>query len=678
MKENRSPSVPPKQLAMLAVALLLGAAPEAQAGQAQTAPPPPNSRNLTELTPDELLRIEVTSVSKKPETRWRTPAAVSVITRDDIRRSGATTLVDALRLVPGVQVARIDSNKWAVGVRGFASSLTRSVLVMIDGRSVYTPLFAGTYWEMQDVLLEDVERIEVIRGPGGSLWGANAVNGVINVITRNSRETRGAYATVGAGTFERAQIGARYGGASGERLTYRVYAKAFDRGPGFHPTGTEFDSWSMGQAGFRADWARGAADSVEVHGDLYRGDSGNRTTVNTLSPPFAAETVDADTRLRGGNLVARWRHLSASGTDWGLRTYYDRTDRRETTFGEGRDTFDVEVQRRGTHGRHDLVVGGGYRLSSGTVDSVPTVQFVPAHRTDHLWSGFFRDELSFAEGRYVFAAGSKLEHNGYSGFEVQPTLQALWAPKPGQSLWAAAARAVRTPSRVEHDLTLTAIADPRAPVFIRLVGDSQFRSEKVFTMEVGYRVRVGGDVTLDGVAFHNTHRDLLSTERGAPQRESSPPPERVVIPLLIRNGVRGSSWGFEVAAQTSPREWWHLGGSYSFLRLDLEPASGSNDATSEATNGSSPRHVALLESRIGIGRRTDFDLMLRFVDALAARDVAAYTSLDARLAWRPRPAVELAAVGQNLLAPHHLELTGSGGRRVEVRRGVYGTITWRP
>lgn len=667
------PPVHLPRLASLALSFLLATAVNAPA-EPQSAP---EGRSLTELTPDELMRIEVTSVSKKPETRWRTPAAVSVITRDDIRRSGVTTLVDALRLVAGVQVSRINSNKWAVGVRGFASSLTRSVLVMIDGRSVYTPLFAGTYWDMQDVLLEDVERIEVIRGPGGSLWGANAVNGVINVITRSSRETRGFFGTVGAGSHEHAQIGLRYGGASGERLTYRVYAKAFDRGPGFHRAGREFDAWSMGQAGFRADWERGAADSVAVHGDVYHGDAGNRTAVTTLSAPFT-ETVDADTRLRGGNLVARWRHLSAGGTDWGLRTYYDRTDRRETTFGEVRDTFDVELQRRRTHGRHDLVVGGGYRLSSGTVDSVPLVQFVPARRTDHLWSAFFRDELSLAEGRVVLSAGSKLEHNDYSGFEVQPTLQALWAPTPRHSLWAAAARAVRTPSRVEHDLTLSTIADPRVPVFIRITGDAEFRPEKVFTMEAGYRVRLGGGVALYSVAFHNTHRDLLSTEQGTPQRESSPPPERVVIPLLIRNGVRGSSYGFEVAAQTSPREWWHLGGSYSFLRLELERASGSNDLTHEATNGSSPRHMALIESRIGIGRRTDFDVILRFVDALEARDVPAYTSLDARLAWRAHRAVELAVVGQNLLEPHHLEFLGSGGRQVEVRRGVYGTITWRP
>jgi iron complex outermembrane receptor protein len=600
-----------------------------------------------------------------------------VITRVDIRRSGVTSIVEALRLAPGVHVARIDANKWAVGVRGFASSLTRSVLVMIDGRSVYTPLFAGTYWEMQDVLLEDVERIEVIRGPGGSLWGANAVNGVINVITRSSRETQGGFATVGGGTVERAQIGVRYGGAAGERLTYRVYAKAFDRGPGFHPAGGAFDSLSMGQAGFRADWVRGAADSVEVHGDVFDGDAGNRTTVTTLAAPFT-ETADADTRIRGGNLVARWRHLSATGADWGLRTYYDRTDRRETTFGETRDTFDVEVQRRRAYGRHDLVVGGGYRLSSGTVESLPAVQFVPARRTDHLWSGFFRDELSFREGEVVLALGSKVEHNGYSGFEVQPTLQALWAPSPAHSLWAVAARAVRMPARIEHDLTLFSIADPQVPAFIRVVGDTQFVSEKILTLEGGYRARLGGDVAVYGTLFHNTHQDLLSTEQGTPFRETLTLPERVVIPLFLRNGVRGTSYGLEVAAQTSVREWWHLGGSYSFLRLDLERAPGSNDLSHETTNGGSPRHMALIESRMAIGRRADFDVVLRFVDALEARDVPAYTSLDARLAWRPRPTVELAAVGQNLLEPHHLEFTGSGGRRVEMRRGVYGTLTWRP
>ncbi len=675
MRETGPRSLHPPRVGILGLALLLVCGPQADAGPAQTVPPlPPDPRRLSELTPDELMQMEVTSVSKKPETRWRTPAAIAVITRDEIRRSGATSIVEALRLVPGVQVARINANAWAVGVRGFADGLTRSLLVLIDGRSVYSPLSAGTFWEVQDVLLEDVERIEVIRGPGGSLWGANAVNGVINVITRSSRETRGFFGTVGAGTHENAQIGLRYGGASGERLTYRVYGKAFDRGPGFHPTGdTEFDDWSMGQAGFRADWENGAADTIEVHGDFYQGDAGHQALVTTLDPP-SSETVFGDTRLRGGNVVGRWRHLRPNGAEWGLRTYYDHTFRRETTFGESRHTGDVEVQRRSTHGRHDLIVGAGYRVSSGKVDSVPTFQLVPARRTDHLWSGFFRDEVSFREGQVVLALGSKLEHNDYSGFEVQPTLQALWAPTPAHSLWAAAARAVRTPARLEHDLTITQFVSATGPIFARLVPDPTFRPETVFTVEAGYRARVSNRLVLRGVAYHNTHRDLFGFEQGAPFLESSPPPPRVVVPLPVGNDVRGTSYGVEVTADGSPRDWWHLSGSYSFLRLDLEAVPGTADRSHETTNLNAPRHTLLVASRFDIGRRVDFDLMLRRVGELAAGEVPAYTGLDARLAWRPRGPVELAAVGQNLLQPHHREFAA---QEVEARRGIYGTVTWR-
>jgi iron complex outermembrane recepter protein len=634
--------------------------------------------DLTELTPEQLANIEVTSVAKKPEKRSRTPAAVYVITQDHIRRSGVTTLVDALRLAPGIQVARIDSNKWAVGIRGFASSLTRSVLVMIDGRTVYTPLFAGTYWEVQDTLLEDVERIEVIRGPGGSLWGANAVNGVINIITKGSRDTQGAFVKAGGGTMERGMVGIRYGGAAGGGVTYRAYAKGFDRGPGFHATTSDFDDWRVARAGFRTDWERTSGDTVRVQGDIYRGDAGLRTTINRLSPPFQ-ETVEADTRLSGGNLLAHWQHRSSKGAEWSLRAYYDRTDRREPTFGEGRDTGDLDLQRQAVYGRHDLVLGLGYRISSGTARSLSSIVFSPPHRTDHLWTAFFRDELSFAADRLVFALGSKLERNDYSGFEVQPNLQALWTPSARQSVWAAVSRAVRTPSRVEHDLTLTSLIDPRTLTFVRLTGDTQFRPEKIVTVQVGHRAQVGSRLSLDTVLFHNTHRDLLSLEPGSPVRESSPLPARVVIPFLLRNGLRGSSYGVEVSADYSPLERWQIAGSYSFLRLDLKTGPGSLDtSTAASTNGSAPRHMASLMSRLNLRADVALDVVGRYVDALPARSIPAYTTVDARLGWRPVPAFELAVVGQNLLDRHHPEFPGGGGETVEVRRGVYGTVTWTP
>jgi iron complex outermembrane recepter protein len=635
-------------------------------------------RDLTELTPEQLANIEVTSVAKKPEKRSRTPAAVYVITRDHIRRSGVTTLVDALRLAPGIQVARIDSNKWAVGIRGFASSLTRSVLVMIDGRTVYTPLFAGTYWEVQDTLLEDVDRIEVIRGPGGSLWGANAVNGVINIITRSSRDTQGAFVKAGGGTMERGLAGIRYGGTAGEGFTYRAYAKGFDRGPGFHATTSDYDDWRMARAGFRTDWERTSGDTVRVQGDIYRGDAGLRTTISRLSAPFQ-ETVETDTRLSGGNLLAHWQHRSSNGAEWSLLSYYDRTYRREPTFSEGRDTGDLDLQRQAVYGRHDLVLGLGYRVSPGTARSASAIVFSPPHRTDHLWTAFFRDELTFAEGRFVLALGSKLERNGYSGFEVQPNLQVLWSPSDRQSFWAAASRAVRTPSRVEHDLTITSVIDPRTPTFIQLTGNRQFRPEKIITVQVGHRTQVGRRVSLDTVLFHNTHRDLLSLEAGSPVRESSPPPARVVIPFRLGNGVQGSSYGLEVSSDWNPVAWWQIGGSYSFLRLDLENRSGSLDVSSAAsTNGSSPRHMASILSQVKLGSNAVLDIVGRHVGALPARRIPAYTTVDARLGWRPVTAIELAVVGQNLLDRHHPEFPGGGGETVEVRRGVYGTVTWTP
>ena len=632
------------------------------------------ARDLTELTPEQLANLEVTTASRKPEKRLRSPGAVYVITRGDIRRSGVTTLVEALRLAPGVQVARIDSNKWAVGIRGFASRLSRSLLVMIDGRTVYTPLFAGTYWEVQDTLLEDVDRIEVIRGPGGTLWGANSVNGVINIITRSSRETQGAFATAGGGTAERGFAGLRYGGAMGEHSNYRVYAKGFDRAPAFHAPPDDFDGWHMGQAGFRGDWERGAANSVRVQGDIYDGKTGQRSSITSLDPP-SVDIVEADAHLSGANLLAQWKHVSPKNVDWTLQTYYDRTNHREPTFSEVRDTLDLDVQRRASYGRHEVMVGVGYRLSSGTVESVPTIAFLPPRRSDQLPSGFVRDEVSLLENKVSITAGSKFEHNDYSGFEFQPAAQALWAPTSRQAVWAAVSRAVRTPSRVEHDLEITALLDPRTLTLARLLGDSEFQSERVFTVQLGYRVQPIASIAFDVVAFHDNHTKLLSLEPSLPFVESSPSPPHLVVPLLLRNGIEGASYGVEVAADWTPYGWWRIAGSYSYLRLALTPSPDSLDrTTATSTNGSAPRHSLQLNSRMDWGASVTFDTMIRYVDDLPSQSIPSYWSLDARLAWRLSSRLEIGAVGQNLLSPHHAEFPDSNA---QVPRGVYAELTWR-
>jgi iron complex outermembrane recepter protein len=633
------------------------------------------ARDLTELTPDQLANLEVTTASRKPEKRLRSAAAVYVITRDDIRRSGATTLVEALRLAPGVQVARIDSNKWAVGVRGFASRLSRSLLVMIDGRTVYTPLFAGTYWEAQDTLLEDVDRIEVIRGPGGTLWGANSVNGVINVITRPTRDSQGAFATAGAGTFERGFLGLRYGGPVGGHGTYRIYAKGFDRRPADHAPADDFDAWHAGQAGFRGDWNWDQDNSLRVQGDVYEGRAGQRSSFTILDPP-SVQTVEADGHLSGANLLANWTRTSANHVDWTLQTYYDRTNHREPTFCEGRDTFDLDLQRRASYGRHEVITGIGYRVSSGTVESVPTIAFVPPRRTDQLFSGFARDEVSFLESEIKLTVGSKFEHNDYSGFEVQPTAQALWAPTSRQSVWAAFSRAVRTPSRVEHDLTITALlVDAPTLAFARLLGNAEFRPERVHTFELGYRVQPASSIAFDVVAFHNQHSSLLSAEPSLPFVETTSGASHLVVPLYLRNGTEGESYGVEIATDWKPRGWWRIAAWYGLLRLALRPGPDSLDSTSAAsTNGSSPRHSVQLSSHMDCGTSVTLDAMVRYVGELSALGIASYSNLDTRLAWRPSPAFELAVVGQNLLSPNHAEFPGSDA---QIPRGVYSELTWR-
>jgi iron complex outermembrane receptor protein len=411
---------------------------------------------LTHLSLEQLGNTEVTTVSKEPVKLNRTPAAIYVLTQEEIRRSGATRIPEALRLVPGVEVSRIDSNKWALGVRGFENRLSRSVLVLIDGRSVYTPLFAGVYWEVQDTLLEDVERIEVIRGPGGTIWGPNAVNAVINIISKKGRDTHGVLASAGGGSLDQGFFGFRYGGGNGN-FDYRVYAKAFSRGYEFHPDRQHFDDWHMGQAGFRTDCEPRGRDTLTFQGDLYNGDAREKVGITTYSPPATAY-VQQNAELSGGNLLGRWRRVINGGSDFQIETYFDHTRREESSFGEIRNTFDVDFLDHLTlPKRQNVLWGAGMRFSpSHFIQKVPTIVFKP-HATDELYSLFAQDEVGIVRDRLWLTVGSKFLHNNYTGWELQPTARLLLAVNSRQSAWAAVTRAVRTPSRLEEDLKLTAL-----------------------------------------------------------------------------------------------------------------------------------------------------------------------------------------------------------------------------
>jgi len=631
-----------------------------------------DQRDLTSISLEELAQTKVTSVSKTEEPRFRTPAAIQVITAEDMRRSGATSIPEALRLVPGLHVARINSSQWAIGIRGFTSRLARSQLALMDGRSLYTPLFAGTYWEVQDTILEDIERVEVVRGPGGTLWGANAVNGIVNIITKEAKDTQGVFVSAGGGNEERAFVNARYGGKVGEAGHYRVYAKYFKRAAEFHADGDDFDAWHLAQGGFRTDWKLRGDDRLTVQGDLYSGRTGERTTLSYYDPPYS-RIVESQGQLSGGNLTARWDH-PMKGSAVTVLAYYDRTRRVEPNFREVRDTFDVDLQHRLAWGDRNVLVSGlGYRVSDGRTGAIETLAFIPADRTDHIFSAFVHDEIGLVKDRLQLSLGTKLERNQYTGFELQPSGRLLWVPRPRQALWAAVTRAVRTPSRVERDLFLTFALSPVNPLFARIEGNRDFTSERTLAYEAGYRIQPADRLSLEVALFHDRYANLSSLEQGRPFAEDG----RQILPLLIGNMLRGRSSGVELsaAAHLSPR--FVVNGEYSYLNLNLEAKPGSTDTSSVAAEGASPRHAARLQSSWRLPGHLDLDLSLRWLDHLPAQKVPAYTALDARASWLVVPRLELAVAGQDLLRARHLEFGGGGTNPIEIQRSVYGEARLR-
>jgi iron complex outermembrane receptor protein len=471
----------------------------------------PSPGELKRLSLEELLHVEITTMMRVPEPTTAIPAAVFVITQDDIRRSGATSLPEVLRLAPGLQVAQQDAGRYAIGIRGFADRLARSMLVLMDGRAVYSPLFAGTYWEVQDTMLEDIERIEIIRGPGGTLWGANAVNGIINIITKRSQDTRGTLVSGTLGSATRGPIAVRYGGTAGAHGSFRAYAKAFDREPQSQPDGADFDQFSMVQGGLRGDWTLSRSRTLTLQGDVYTADLGQRFSVPLTAPPFTQSSV-RDAALSGGNVLARWTAATRAG-EYQLQTYYDRTRRDERPVAETRDTFDLDFQHRRRFGqRHGIVWGTGYRVTSGRITALAPTAFEPPDRTDNLYTAFVQDDFTVRPDRLRFVFGTKLEHNDYSGFELQPSGRMMWTINASNSLFAAITRAVRTPSRVETDYTTTSLANPAIPAFVRLQPNREFAPEELTAYELGYRVRTVPSLYVTVSGFVNSLENTLSTE----------------------------------------------------------------------------------------------------------------------------------------------------------------------
>lgn len=643
--------------------------------------------SLADLSLEQLMDLEITSVSKKEERFFDAPAAVYVLTNEDIRRSGATSIPEALRMVPGLEVAQIDANKWAISARGFNDQFANKLLVLIDGRSVYTPFFAGVYWDVQDVMLEDIDRIEVIRGPGATLWGANAVNGVINITTKNAKETQGGLVSTGFGSHEQGFGEARYGGKLGEGLFYRVYAKYFNRENFQERQEREAnDDWDMIRGGFRLDWDFAKRDKLTLQGDLYDGAVGETSTSVRLTPPFS-QTIRRDDDVWGGNLLGRWTHNFSDGSSTNLQLYYDRTEREIFTIRETRNTFDADFQHDLAVGtRHAVVWGLGYRLNTDHIPTLSgqsdTIRIVPLRKHDQLFNAFAQDQITLLPGRLALTLGAKFEHNDYSGFEIQPSARLAWTPSQQHTVWGAVSRAVRTPARVEHDViyNLAAFPNPDGPLTtVTIFGNRDFQAEELLAYELGYRFQPFSRLSLDLATFYNVYNDLRVSEPGFPFFAATAVPPRVIVPLRIANRMHGETYGVELAGTLMATEWWRLQAGYTWLEMQLRQSPGSHATDAITIEGQNPHHQFNFRSFIDLPWRLQFDTMLYYVDNLPTFSIPSYVRLDLRLGWQPTDNLELSIVGQNLTEAKHKEFGAPllGAPQVEIERSVYGKITWK-
>ena len=656
----------------ITISMMIGGQAFSQQAAGQSDP-----ESLKRMTLEQLSQIEITSVTKEPVPAFGTPAAITVLTGEQIHNSGAHTIPDILRLVPGVNVAQIDSNSWAIGIRGFESKLSKSVLVLIDGRSVYTPLFAGVYWDMQDVMVEDIDRIEVILGPGGTIWGSNAVDGVINIITKSARETHGSLVSAGGGNVDQGALSWRYGGGT-DGLSYRIYGKGFTTGPEQHSDGKNFDDWRRGQVGFRIDSRLNDRDELTVQGDAYGGHAGQALQVSAYSPP-SIPTVLGNELFNGENIMIAWKRVLTSGADLQVRAYWDRTDRQELNYREIRNTFDVDFIHHLPFKHHDVTWGLGVRISPDDfIQTVPTVDFFPAKDVYNIFSVFLQDDMALLPDRLTLTVGSKFEHTSYSGFNFQPSARLAWTPNNKNTLWAAATRAVRTASRIENGFNYSFLAAPSVPLYLRLVGDDNFTPEQMLGYELGYRRYVSNHGFLSLQLFHNRYDDLLSVESVPPIVETTPAPTHLVLPLYLRNGIAATTSGGEISAVWDAREWWRLRGSYSLVLLDARRQPGSNDASTVGQlQGDTPAHTLGIQSSFQLPKHFDVNLVFRYVSSIPDQRVAAYSTGDVRIGWRARDPWEFEVVGQNLLQPSHAEYGGLPGPLVAIRRSIYAGITWR-
>jgi iron complex outermembrane receptor protein len=641
----------------------------------------PSLADLSKMDIEDLMQVKVTSVSKKEQSLSRTAAAIFVIHQEDIRRSGATNIPDLLRMVPGVDVQQVDANAWAISVRGFNSRFSNKLLVLIDGRTVYTPVFSGAFWEHLDMPLEDIDRIEVIRGPGATVWGANAVNGVISIFTKSAKNTKGGQVTAGGGSQLHALGLLQYGGAAGKGGAYRAYGKFFDIGNSAAYSGSAAaDHWRREHAGFRADWDLSSRDSLMVEGDLFANQASQTRRNGYYATPYDSifnQGLDA----AGGDVLARWDHTLAGGSQTSFQAYYDSYRHTDMGIPDRLRTFDLDFQHHISAGdRHDIVWGLGYRVSNAMTAPGYAVGFSPPSRTDNLYSGFVQDEVRLSDSLWV-TVGCKLEHNAYTGAETEPSARLAWS-RPGSrnTVWAAASRAFRQPSRVDTDLR----QDPQTVAILPgmvevswLYGNPRIKDEELRDYELGYRAEFTHNFSFDASTFLSFYRNLETVE---PQPVVIIPgsPVQLEIPMRLENKARAVTYGGELSLNWNVTSRWRVRPGYAYLHATIhqDPSSHGQLLVNIAT--AFPQSMPQIRSSLNLGRRTEFDQSLYYTARLPGGSIPGHARFDLRLARHFGESSEVSLVGQNLLRPRSIEygdyLWIIGTQSV---RSVYGQISWR-
>ena len=638
-----------------------------------------SSTDLENFTLEQLVNVQVTSVSKKETDLFTSPAAIYVITQDDIRRMGVTSIPEALRMVPGMDVAQISGNQWAVSSRGFNAEFAQNMLVLIDGRTVYSPASSGVFWDSQDVVMEDVDRIEVIRGPGATLWGANAVNGVINIITKSAKETQGGMAATSVSNEGQTITTVRYGGELVTNLYYRVYAKYASQ-PGLESsTGNSTPDYStLFHGGFRMDYEPPAPDTFTFQGDYYIGNDGRQVSQITLAPPAVTPTNSSENNS-GGNLLGRWTHTFSEGSEMTLQTYYDHVQQGDGFGEEFRNTFDVDLQDRFALGsRNDIIWGGGYRYAE--IDNTPSfdLTWTPELVRLQLGNVFLQDDITLVRNRLHFILGSKFEDNSLIGFEIEPSARLLWTPTTQQTVWAALSRATRTPALFNLDGRLNEAVfpsgpPPAPPVLVSLLGNPNLEAENLTAYELGYRIEPIERLSFDATAYYNVYGKLLTEVPNATVMEGG----HLLVSSTWQNLDSGETYGVELSAQWQVLDCWRWAASYTFLHMQLGPD------TSFPPETSSPQQQFQIRSYLDLPHHVEFNGAIYYIDQIRTQSggamvtIPSYVKLDLGLTWRPIKSLEIGIWGKDLLDHEHPEFSSQETTLItEIPRSVMGTITW--